>query len=181
MKLCWFIKASLISLNFLKVNTMKWNNSFVLLALVISLSACNQLHEDSNVHESTTFITNDTIPEMRSKINPLPVATYSKPVNDPLNDWKFAVSVSETKYRFNYVLRMQYKEMDESDTLRIPNFGTEPVVEIHKGENDYSCIVGFLDKKKEFKEYKKVAIKGQQMTYTTLKRYFVGVYRNVIQ
>ena len=160
---------------------MKWKKTFILLAIVVWLTACNQLHEDSNVHESTTFITNDTIPEMRSKVNPEPVAKYEKPVSDPLNNWKFAVSVSETKYRFNYVLRMHYKEIDESDTLRIPNFGTEPIVEIHKGENEYSCIIGFLDKKKEFKEYKKVAIKGQQMTYTSLKRYFVGVYRNVIQ
>jgi len=160
---------------------MKWKSSFILLAFVVGVTACNQLHEDANVHESTTFITNDTIPEMRSTINPEPIAKYEKPVSDPLNNWKFAVSASETKYRFNYVLRMHYKEIDESDTLHIPNFGTEPIVEIHKGENDYSCIVGFLDKKKEFKEYKKVAIKGQQMTYTTLKKYFVGVYRNVIQ
>ena len=160
---------------------MTWKNTFVVLGFAFWLSSCKQLHEDSNVNESTTYITNDTVSEVRNKVSTTPVAEYVKPLGDSLNNWKFAVSASETKLRFSYILRMRYKELDESDTLRIPNFGTEPVVEIHKGADDYSCIVGFLDKNKEFKEYKEVAIKGEQMKYTTLKRYFVGVYRNVSQ
>ena len=158
---------------------MKWKNSIVFSALVICLSACNQLHEDSNVHESTTFITNDTVSAIRSKVNAAPVAEYIKPLEDTLNHWNFAVSAYETKQRFKYLLRMKYEEIDESDTLDIPNFGIQPKVEIHKGKDDYSCIIGFLDKAGQFKEYKQVAIKDNQMKETTLKKYFVGVYRNV--
>ncbi len=161
---------------------MNPRNSFVLLAIVLWLTACNQLHEDANVNESTTYITNDTVSEMRSKVSTVPVAEYVKSLNDPLNNhWKFAIFVTETKLRFSYILRMQYKELDESDTLRIPNFGIKPKVEIHKGNDDYSCIIGFLDKKSEFKEYKQVAIKDNQMKLTTLRKYFVGVYRTVSQ
>lgn len=160
---------------------MTFKISFVLSIIVLFGIACNNLHEDSNVNESKTFITNDTIPEIRGKINPAAVAMYEKSLEDTLNHWKFAVSVFETKFRFKYLLKMKYEEIDEQDTLAIPNFGTEPIVEIHKGKDDFSCIVGFLDKKKQFKEYKQVAIKNNQMKLTTLKRYFVGVYKNVIQ
>ena len=154
----------------------------VVLAIALWLTACNQLHGDSNVNESTTYITNDTVSEIRGKVSPIPVAEYAKSLeDDTLNHWKFAVSVYETKQRFKYLLRMRYKELDESDTLEIPNFGTQPKVEIHKGEDGYSCIIGFLDKKSEFKEYKQVTIKDNQMKLTTLRRYFVGVYRNVSQ
>jgi len=160
---------------------MNLKYSFVALAFVLTAFACNNLHEDSNVNESTTYVTNDTIPELRSKVNPNPVAEYVKPLKDDLNNWKFDVSAYETKQRFKYLLRMKYEELDESDTLNIPNFGIQPKVEIHKGKDDYSCIVGFLDKKGEFKEYKQVAIKDNEMKLTTLKRYFVGVYKNVTQ
>ena len=71
--------------------------------------------------------------------------------------------------------------IDEKDTLEIPNFGIQPKLEIHKGKNDYSCVVGFLDKKGAFKEYKQVAITDNQMKLTTLKKYFVGVYKTVSQ
>lgn len=156
---------------------MKWKNTIAWSVLMVCFVSCNQLHGDSNVNESTTYITNDTVSEIRSKVSPVPVAEYVKPINDPLNNWKFAVSVTETKLRFSYILKMKYKELDESDTLRIPNFGIQPRIEIRKGADDYSCIIGFLDKKSEFKEYKQVAIKDNQMKLTTLKRYFVGVYR----
>jgi hypothetical protein len=160
---------------------MSLKNSFVPLAFVLFAFACNNLHEDSNVDESKTFITNDTIPEMRSKVNPEPVAEFVKPLKDTLNHWKFAVSVFETKYRFKYILRMEYQTINETDTLRIPNFGTQPKVEIHNGSDGNSCIIGFLNDKNEFKEYKQVAIKDNQMKLTTLKKYFVGVYRTVSQ
>ena len=65
--------------------------------------------------------------------------------------------------------------------MEIPNFGIQPKVEIHKAKDDFSCIIGFLDKKGEFKEYKQVAIKDNQMKLTTLKKYFVGVYKTVSQ
>ncbi len=139
------------------------------------------MHEDSNVNESTTYITNDSISETRDKVNPVPIVEYVKPLGDSISHWKFEVSVSETKFRFKYILRLRYQEIDEADTLKIPNFGTQPKVEIHKSSDDFTCIIGFLDKKGAFKEYKQVVVKNNQMKLTTLKKYFVGVYRNVIQ
>ena len=91
---------------------MNWKNTIVLLAIILSAYACNQLHEDANVNESTTYITNDTVSEMRSKVNPLPIAEYVKPLEDTLNHWKFAVSAYETKQRFKFLLRMRYEELD---------------------------------------------------------------------
>jgi len=164
---------------------MNWKNTIVLPAIVLSLVACNQLHEDTNVNESTTYITNDTVSEIRTKVNALPIAEYVKYLGDKASkDWKFSVNIYETKERFKFLLRMKctrtgYTEMNETDTLKIPNFGIQPKVEIHKGNDEFSCIIGFLDKKGEFKEYKQVAIKDNQMKLTTLRKYFVGVYKTV--
>ena len=165
---------------------MKWRNTIIPSTIVLCLFACNQLHEDANVNESTTYITNDTISEIRSKVNSLPVAEYAKHLGDASKDGKFSVSIYETKERFKFLLRMKYArtgytELNETDTLKIPNFGIQPRIQIQKGKDDSSCILGFLDKKGEFKEYKEVSIKDNQMKLTTLRKYFVGVYRTVSQ
>lgn len=88
----------------------------------------------------------------------------------------FGVKVYETPFTFQYLLEMQYEGMIETDTLKIPNFGTWPVVEVHKGADKLSCIIGFLDKQKSFKEYKMLSAKGDKLSLVTLNRYGVGVY-----
>ena len=44
-----------------------------------------------------------------------------------------------------------------------------------------SCIIGFLDRNKEFKEYKMLTLKGNKMKLIVLKKYAVGRYRNTYQ
>ena len=139
--------------------------------------ACNELTKNPAPADATILITNDTIPEIRKAVKEVPVAKYSEPVKDALNDWQFSVSAYETERTFHFLLRMQYKELRISDSLQIPNFGTQPRVEIRKGKEPLSCIIGFLDKKDQFKEYKKVSIKKDQLKISTLNSYFVGVYR----
>jgi hypothetical protein len=63
------------------------------------------------------------------------------------------------------------------DTLKIPNFGIMPKVEIQKGEKEQSCIIGFLDKNGVFKEYKLVRIKNEQLKISTLKYYAKTKYK----
>ena len=45
---------------------------------------------------------------MRGKISSEPVANYSEPVKDELNDWKFAVAAYETKRTFHRQLPVEY-------------------------------------------------------------------------
>ncbi|NCI46335.1 hypothetical protein [Sediminibacterium soli] len=147
----------------------------LLLALVFA--ACEQTEHSAVTETKTVVVSNDTIPELRSTVGTKPVAAFSLPVEDELNDWKFAVYAYETKNRFRYRLNMQYKELRITDSLDIPNFGIEPRLELRKGPETYSCIIGFLDKQQTFREYKKAFVKNEQFTFTTLNHYYVGTYK----
>lgn len=129
--------------------------------------------------DSATFATNDTIPEIRKTVSKKPVASYLVPVNDPKLERTFGVSVYETPLTFQYILKMHYEAMEVTDTLTVPNFGIWPVVQIQPGKNKRSCIIGFLNTKKEFKEYKMLTAKGDKMKLTVLKNYYAGRYRTV--
>ena len=60
------------------------------------------------------------------------------------------------------------------DTLRVPNFGIQPNVEIKKGDSVRpSCIVGFLDKEKKFRESKLIYFQGNKLRVRVLRYYAV--------
>lgn len=147
---------------------------------VISIS-CNDQSNTTSVNnsdkkDSVVIVTNDPISTTRDVVNPKPVASFSKKVPDELNDWKFAVNIYETKETFHYLMKMQYMELAAEDTLKIPNFGTMPKVEIKPGSDTYSCIIGFLDKQNFFREYKLVSAKDDNLSVKILHRYSVGTY-----
>lgn len=144
------------------------------------LAACNNpTLQRTESTESTTIVTHDTIPEIRTAVSKKPVASYRVPIGDRKLERYFGVTVYETPFTFKYLLQMQYEAIEESDTLRIPNIGTWPVVEVHPGKDKLSCIIGFLDDKKTFREYKMLSAKGNQLRLSVLKKYGVGRYRTV--
>jgi len=153
--------------------------------LLAGLTACQGNHPSpakaTAAADSTTFVTNDTIPEIRKTISKKPVASYLVPVNDPKLERTFGVSVYETPLTFQYVLKMHYEAMEVTDTLTVPNFGLWPVVQIQPGKDKRTCIIGFLDEKKAFKEYKMLTAKGNRMKLTVLKNYYAGRYRTVLK
>ena len=147
---------------------MKYSTLFLFLVLMI---ACNRQEGSDQSKSDPDKAINDTIPLTRNQVQSGPVAAFSEKVEDPLNDWKFAVEVYETKSTFDFLIKMTYMAMDVQDTLKIPNFGITPKVEIQKGPKERSCIIGFLDKTGAFKEYKLVEIKNNQLKISTLKYY----------
>jgi len=148
---------------------------------IIIVAACNSNKNDgsqsSTTNDTTTYITNDTIPNFRKVISSNAVASFSKNVPDELNKWVFAVDVYETKETFKYNMRIKYKELTVTDSLRIPNFGIMPKVILQSGKEPLSCIIGFADKKGNFKEYRKAFIDNDKLRIVSLKSYFVGVYQ----
>jgi hypothetical protein len=68
-------------------------------------------------------------------------------------------------------------ELKETDTLKVPNISIEPKIEIRKGSDDYSCIVGFFDRSNNFKEYKLVSAKDGKLKITVLHHYGVATYQ----
>lgn len=127
--------------------------------------------KEDTVAKSTSIT--DLVPQERATVKKEPVATFTQKIKNPLNDWKFQVQLFETSKTFRYLMRLEYEEMKEIDTLKIPNLGFEPRLQIMKGEEPNSCIIGFLDKKDQFREYKKVIAKDNHLKVTTLKHYAV--------
>jgi hypothetical protein len=152
-----------------------------LLLLLVVIGACTQPSGKDPVAGTPVVITNDTIPETRSSVKPGPIAEYSERVPDELNDWKFSVAAYETGRTFHFLLRMQYKELRVNDSLHIPNFGIQPKLELHKGKEPFTCIIGFLDKKGQFKEYKKAAVLHDKLKISTINNYYVGSYRTKVK
>lgn len=118
-------------------------------------------------------VLNDTISATRKVVSDVAVASYSENVKDKdnLNDWKFAVDIFETGETFKYLVKIKYKELEAEDHLTIPNFGIQPTVKLEKGDQELTCIIGFLDKEGAFKEYKRVEVIGDQLKIRQTKGY----------
>lgn len=156
---------------------MKHYSFLLLLALLCCKKPKNNDESSATNGGDPTKAINDTIPLTREKVENSPVASYSEKVKDPLNDWRFAVDIYETPQTFKFLMKIEYMVQEAEDTLTIPNFGIMPKVEIRKGPEENSCIVGFLDKQGEFKDYKLIALKEKQLKISTLKYYGRARYR----
>jgi hypothetical protein len=117
---------------------------------------------------------NSTIPAARKDVNKKAVASYIVPMGDPKLDWKFGAEVFETPETFKYFLVMYQEGTIQNDTLVLPDLGIWPVVQIKPGTEKLSCIIGFLDDKNVFREYKMLSVKDNQLILKTLKRYYTG-------
>ncbi|HEX8459892.1 MAG TPA: hypothetical protein VF623_00615 [Segetibacter sp.] len=149
---------------------------FLFLIFLVCCTDKNTLREEKATKE-TEFVTNDTIPEIRRNINKNAVDSYLVKSQDKYLDYKFGVKVFETPKTFQYLLEMNYDGMKVKDTLKLPNFGTWPVVVVKPTKEKLTCIIGFLDKEKNFKEYKMLTAVGDKLKLKVLNRYYVGSYR----
>jgi hypothetical protein len=155
-------------------------NLSLLLLLIGVVYGCGPSEKLDDTQESSTeyILTNDTIPDVRETISKQPVATYSTVVKeDELNDFKFAVNVFETPETFTYLMKVRYKSLDVQDTIRVPKEGIYPKIELQKGENDLSCIIGFIDKKEVFRPHKMVHVVDDKLRIKVLQQYRTGIYQ----
>lgn len=150
--------------------------SFIFFAFV----GCNTASVENEKTDTVIVAANNAVSLVRENPKQQAIASYSVDVADGVNNanhWKFAAHIYETKSTFKFLLKMKYKELEESDTLLIPNLGFMPKVEIRKAATAQTCIIGFYDKKNQFKEYKKLSVKNEQLKLTTINHYSVGVYQ----
>lgn len=151
----------------------------ILIVGVLSLVSCEETPEKKTEDQGTESNKNPltvVIPDKRESVSKEPVAQHREKVDNPLNDWYFSVRLYETPKTFHYLVKLQFEEIEGADTLRLPNFGTLPKPVIQKGAEQYSCIIGFMDKENKFREYKKVYVTGNRLKITTLKHYAVTGY-----
>lgn len=150
------------------------SNKYSLLFLIFLITGCGEM--DNNNPTKKTSISNDTVPSTRKNVNKNAVARYVIPMGDPKLDRKFGVEAYETSQTFKYLLVIYHDGTVQNDTLTIPNFGISPSVRIKPGKEKLSCIIGFLDRKNEFMEYKLLSAKGDNLRLTILKQYGVSTY-----
>ncbi|GAB2774356.1 hypothetical protein GCM10027275_16730 [Rhabdobacter roseus] len=148
----------------------------VLLFLLALVAGCNRTQKNKDTPEKR-IVVNDTIPQERTHVNPKPVATYTTPVPDELNNFEFTVKLYETPLRFRYRVDVTYKMLDVKDSVDIPNFGHQPKVDVQKHEDDLACMIGFYDAEGNFMDLKKVEIVDNQLKMRQVKRYGVGTVR----
>ena len=144
-----------------------------LILLIVLFAACNQ--NKPKLSKEVNAVSNDTISPARKNVSKTPVAEYIVTMDAKL-DRKFGVRIFETQQTFKYLLVMYYDAMVEKDTLTIPNFGMWPVVKVKPGNEKLSCIIGFLDVRNDFREYKMLSAKNDHLKLTTLKIYGVATY-----
>lgn len=137
--------------------------------IAISILSCNSISNKESGNSA-----NRNIAAERTNVNPDPVKTYSETVKSFATIDEFKISVFETKQTFNYLIKIEYKNIEEEDTLRVPDIGILPSVEIEKGDSIRpSCIVGFLDQDKQFKESKLIYFDDDKLKVHVLKHYAV--------
>ena len=166
---------------------MKYRVLSYSLLLLLILNSCNNNSgstENPAVVAKDTTVTSlsplDAVPQKRDKVKEEAVASFKVTTGNPLNDWYFKVEMYETPTTFHYLLKMQYEEIRGTDTLKLPNFGIWPEPVIKKGNEPFSCIIGFMDKDKKFREYKKVYVKNNVLKVTTLKHYTVYAWKKEV-
>ena len=110
----------------------------------------------------------------RETIKPEPVKTYQEIVKSEETTDTFNVALYETRYTFKYLIKINYKGIDATDSLRIPDLGYAPDPKIKAGTVRPSCIVGFLDDKQHFMEGNEVVFQDNKLKFHTLKTYDVS-------
>ncbi len=145
----------------------------VVFSMILFLSCNTNTGNNKNPQDSVVYTT-DKVSQTRSNVNPNPVKAYAETVKSFETTDEFKVALFETKETFHYLIKVNYKNLEVEDTLRVPNFGQVPSVEIIKGDKRPSCIAGFLDNNKQFRESKLIYFEDNGIKIHVLKHY--GVY-----
>lgn len=155
---------------------MKFVPLWIMLSILLSCEQKNKPVTVTATEEKKTTVP-AAIPEFRDNIKTTPVAEHTERTENPLNEWYFSVKLYETPKTFHYLIKLNFEEIRGEDTLKLPNFGIPPQPVIQKGNDKYSCIIGFMDKDNKFREYKKVYVKNNTLKITALKHYAVATYQ----
>jgi hypothetical protein len=147
--------------------------AFFIISTAIFFLSCNSNTANNLQPGDSVVYTTSRIHEIRKTINPNAVKTYSETIKSFETTDEFKVSLFETKQTFKYLIKISYKNLDAEDTLNVPNFGEVPAVEIKKGDKRPSCIIGFLDNNKQFRESKLIYFEEDKIKVHVLKHYGV--------
>ena len=155
-------------------------NPFVLISFLL-FSACHSAADSPERTPGKDTIVTDLAhpqlpphkhnPEDRATVNKNPVATYREKTGLPEGD--FVVRLYETSRTMYYRADMEYEGLPGTDTVKLPDLGTAPHPLLQKGTDRFSCIIGFMDNDKQFRELKLVRGKGNMLKVSSLRHWVV--------
>jgi hypothetical protein len=161
---------------------------FALFSLLL-FSACHSSNGDQRPAGKDTLLVDAANPqlssprhnpEFRAQVQKDPAAEYNEKTGNIAGD--FAVRLYQTSKTMYYRVDVEYEGLPGSDTVKLPDLGNEPHPVLQKGSDKFSCIIGFLDNDKQFRELKLVHAKGDQLKISTLRHWVVtDHYRLVSQ
>jgi hypothetical protein len=161
----------------------------IFLCAALFISACHSSAGDQRIPGKDTILLDVSHPllpppkrnpEFRTRVSKEPVAEYHEKTGHIAGD--FVVQLFQTPKTMAFRVDMEYEGLPGSDTVKLPDLGTEPHPVLQKGGESFSCIIGFLDHDKKFREMKLVRAKGDQLKITTLRHWIVtDHYRLVSQ
>ena len=93
---------------------------------------------------------------------------------------EFAVKLYQTSKTMAFRVDIEYEGLPGTDTIKFPDLGTEPHPVLQKGEDKYSCVIGFLDNDSKFRELKLVHAKGAELKITTLRHWVVSDHYRLV-
>jgi hypothetical protein len=143
--------------------------AFVLIAVVF-VSACHSSSADQRVPGKDTLLVDVSHPdlpppkhnpEFRTHVKKEAVAEFEEKTGRLEGD--FVVKLYQTPKTMAFRTDFEYEGLQGSDTIKLPDLGTEPHPVLQKGEDKYSCVIGFLDGDKKFRELKLVHAKGAEL------------------
>ena len=166
---------------------MKLTFNPLALSAALAFCACNSPEIDSRKPIDSLTPGKDTVivdlahptlpsrrhnPELRSQVSKKPVAEFREPSGKPGGD--FHVELYQTAKTMAFRVEMDYEGLPGTDTVKMPDLGTEPHPVLKKGADNFSCIIGFLDNDKQFRELKLVHGTGNVLKVTTLRHWVVS-------
>lgn len=117
-------------------------------------------------------------PEQRAHVKKEAVAEY----REKTKLGEFVVRMYQTSRTMYYRIDVDFEGLPGSDTVHLPDLGTEPRPAVQKGATDKSCLVGFLDNDNQFREVKLVFVtpKGNQFKITTVRHWHVSTHYRLV-
>ncbi len=110
-------------------------------------------------------------PEFRSQVSQKPVAEFREPTGRLEGD--FHLQLYQTAKTMAYRVEMEFEGLPGTDTVKLPDLGTEPHPILKSGSDHFSCIIGFLDNDKQFRELKLVRAGGNNLKISSLRHWVV--------
>lgn len=159
---------------------MRLTLTLFVLSAALFISACNSTETDPRIPGKDTIVVDAAHPrfpqrkhnpEFRSQVAQKPVAEFRKPTGRPEGD--FHVALYQTAKTMAYRVEMEFEGLPGTDTVKFPDLGTEPHPVLKNGSDDFSCIIGFLDNDKQFRELKLVRANGNNLKISTLRHWVV--------